>query len=133
MNHSYEQLIAPQLVDTRLKLHLMLQFLNHPQLVTSAGALSERLRENPWAVAEALEQLANNHLLAASIQLGTPFYRLGSDLLYSARLERLLDAFNDPHQRDRIHSLVADADREREYYAMLADQRALGQPIALVA
>jgi hypothetical protein len=133
MNHSYEQLIAPRLLDSRLKLHLMLQFLNHPQLVTSAVALSERLRENPWAVADALEELAASHLLANTAQLGTPFYRLGSDLLHYARLERLLEAFNDPHLRDRIHDLVADADRERQYFAMLADERTVGLPMALVA
>jgi hypothetical protein len=96
-------------------------------------ALSERLRENPWAVAEALEELAASRILTAFTRLGTSFYRLGSDLPHRTQLEHLLDAFNDPQQRDRIHGLVADADRERQYDAMFADARAVGTSFALVA
>lgn len=134
MNASYEQLLAPRLLDSRLKLHLILQFLIHPQLATTAAALSERLRENPWAVAEALAELAECQMLVCSAQQGKLDYRLSADLLHQTRLERLFEAFNDPSKRDQIHAHVHEANRERQYRILLAsDERAVGQYTALVA
>src|SRR6266487_402151 len=103
MNTSYEQLIAPCLLDSRLKLHLLLQFLIHSQLATTATTLSERLRENPWAVAEALAELAEQNLLTSAMIQGLLIYRLGSDIMYLAGFERLVEDFNDPLKRDQIH------------------------------
>jgi hypothetical protein len=134
MNTSYEQLITPQLLDSRLKLHLVLQFLIHPQLATTATTLSERLRENPWAVAEALSELAEQHLLASVMHQGRPVYRLGSDVLHRAKLALLLEDFNDPQKRDHIHALVRAAHDERQYHSWLAgDERVVGQQMLLVA
>ena len=119
MTNSYEQLIAPRVLDSRLKLHLVLQFLIHSQLVTTAAMLSERLRENPWAVAEALEELAEQQLLTRAMNQGKLIYRVGSNLMYRARLARLAEDFDDPHQRDRIHALVQAAHGERQFSAWL--------------
>ena len=127
MNTSYEQLIAPRLLDSRLKLHLLLQFLIHSQLATTAATLSERLRENPWAVAEALEELAEQHLLTSAINQGKMIYRLGSDILHRARLDCLAEDFNDPLKRDHIHALVHTAHWERQFHTWLAtNERAVG-------
>jgi hypothetical protein len=134
MNASYEQLLAPRLLDSRLKLHLILQFLIHPQLVTTAAALSERLRENPWAIADALAELAECQMLTCNTQQGKLVYRLSADLLHRSRLERLFEDFNDPLKRDQIHAHVHEANRERQYHILLAgDERVVGQYTALVA
>ena len=134
MNTSYEQLIAPRLLDSQLKLHLVLQFLIHPQLTTTASTLSERLRENPWAVSEALSELAEQRLITSTTQQGRPIFRRGQDALHHARLAQLLDAFDDPQKRDHIHALVRVAHDERQYCAYLTgDERAVGQPVSLIA
>jgi hypothetical protein len=134
MNTSYEQLIAPRLLDSRLKLHIVLQFLIHAQLATSAATLSDRLRENPWAVAEALAELADQNLLASALSQGKLIYRLGFDRVHLARLALLLEDFNDPLKRDQIHALVRSANRERQFRACLAnDDHLTGQQIALGA
>lgn len=134
MNTSYEQLIAPRLLDSPLKLHIVLQFLIHAQLATSAATLSDRLRENPWAVAEALAELAEQNLLASGVSQGKLIYRLGSDILHLARLALLLEDFNDPLKRDQIHALVRSANRERKFQSWLdGEERAVGQQLALVA
>ena len=134
MTTSYEQLIAPQLVDSQLKLHLVLQFLIHPQLATTASTLSERLRENPWAVSEALSELAEQRLLTSTTQQGRPIFRRGPGAQHHARLAQLLEAFDDPQKRDRIHALVRVAHDERQYCACLTyDERAVGQTMSLIA
>ena len=128
MNTSYEQLIAPRLLDSRLKLHLLLQFLIHSQLATTASTLSERLRENPWAVAEALAELAEQNMLTSVTIQGLLMYRLGSDIMHLAGFKRLAEDFNDPLKRDLIHKLVQMAHCEREYCTWLtADELAVGQ------
>jgi len=128
MKTSYEQLIAPRLLDSRLKLHLLLQFLIHSQLATTAATLSERLRENPWAVAEALAELAEQNLLMSAMCQGMLIYQLSSDIMYLAGFERLAEDFDDPLKRDQIHALVHAANWERQFRAWLAaDERAVGQ------
>jgi hypothetical protein len=128
MKTSYEQLIAPRLLDSRLKLHLLLQFLIHSQLATTAATLSERLRENPWAVAEALTELAEQNLLMSAMRQGMLIYQLSSDIMYLAGFERLAEDFDDPLKRDQIHALVRAANWERQFHAWLtADERAVGQ------
>jgi hypothetical protein len=128
MKTSYEQLIAPRLLDSRLKLHLLLQFLIHSQLATTAATLSERLRENPWAVAEALTELAEQNLLMSAMYQGMLIYQLSSDIMYLAGFERLAEDFDDPLKRDQIHALVRAANWERQFHAWLtADERAVGQ------
>ena len=122
MSTSYEQLIAPRLLDSRLKLHVLLQFLIHSQLATTAATLSERLRENPWAVAEALAELAEQNLLASAQQQGKPIYRLGSDIVQLTRLALLLEDYHDPLKRDQIHALVRSANRERQFHAWFASE-----------
>jgi hypothetical protein len=127
MNSSYEQLIAPRLLDSRLKLHLLLQFLIHSQLATTAATLSERLRENPWAVAEALAELAEQNLLMSATYQGRLIYQLSSDIMYLAGFERLAEDFDDPLQRDRIHALVRAANWERQLHTShTADERMVG-------
>jgi hypothetical protein len=134
MNTSYEQLIAPRLLDSRLKLHLLLQFLIHSRLATTAATLSERLRENPWAVAEALAELAEQNLLTSAMIQGLLIYQLGSDIMHLAGFERLMEDFNDPQKRDQIHDLVHTAHWERQFHTWLAtNERAVGQDMAQMA
>lgn len=119
MNSSYEHLITPYLVDSRLKLHLLLHYVLHPGLRISAPALSERLRENPWAVAEALNELAEAGLLARTGADGTPIFLLGAQLEHGSALSRLFDAFNDPFVRDQMYARVRDAQQERQFSSWL--------------
>ena len=115
MNASYDHLLAPNLLDSRLKLHLLLHYWMHPALSITAAALSERLRENPWAVAEALNELADAGLLARrATGCGTAF-QLGVLHEHYMALHLLVETFNDPLLRDLIYTGVHNAQRERQY------------------
>ncbi|HNP70459.1 MAG TPA: hypothetical protein PLO33_01940 [Kouleothrix sp.] len=125
MYANYEHLIAPRLIDSRLKLHLLLQFLIHPGLAATATTLGERVRENPWALAEALEELADAGLLA-SHGGDTAIYQLGERPEFLLPVSLLAEAFNDPFRREAIYALVKEAHHERQFRHYFAEQRAIG-------
>ncbi|MCS7290236.1 MAG: hypothetical protein NZ699_13990 [Roseiflexus sp.] len=73
----YEQeLISPGQIDSLLKLRLVLLFAEYPWLRMSAANAQQRLRENPWAVAEALDELANVGLLSKTECCGETVFRV---------------------------------------------------------
>ncbi|PMP86651.1 MAG: hypothetical protein C0183_03485, partial [Roseiflexus castenholzii] len=73
----YEQgLISPGQIDSLLKLRLVLLFAEYPWLRMSSATAQQRLRESPWAIAEALDELAHAGLLSKTEYGGQPMYRL---------------------------------------------------------
>lgn len=115
MNASYDHLLVPHLLDSRLKLHLLLHYWMHPAVSLSAAAVSERLRENPWAVADALNELADAGLLARRASDDGVAFQLGVRHEYRLALHLLVETFNDPLLRDVIYTGVHNAYRERQY------------------
>lgn len=116
MDASYDELIAPHLLNSRLKLHLLLHYLAHSRLCISAAALSERLRENPWDVAEALNEMAEMGLLVRCNNDGPARYTLTEEQEHSYLLQQLVEAFNDPLAREHLYARVRDIHRDRQFY-----------------
>ncbi len=98
-----------------LKLLLLLLYWMHPAVSLSATAVSERLRENPWAVADALNELADAGLLARRASDDGVAFQLGVRHEYRLALHLLVETFNDPLLRDVIYTGVHNAYRERQY------------------
>jgi hypothetical protein len=119
MKMSYNDLLAPGLIDSALKLQILLLFSRNPGLCGEMWSLSEWLREAPWDVEAALAALATVGVLVP-IADGEHFqYRLDLGLEHLVLLERLVTAFDDPQQRDQIHTLIRAADQERRFRAWL--------------
>src|SRR5438874_7564022 len=95
-------LIVPGLVDSSLKLHLLLLFYRNPRLSSTAGSLSEWLRECPWGIEEAAEALADAGFLARVAQRGRIQYRLEPSREWWTLLERLATYYDDPLRRDEV-------------------------------
>lgn len=134
MNAEYEQLIVPRMIDSRLKLQLLMQFFNHPGQSSTAAALSERIHEAPWEMSDALEGLAACGLLSYTVLGGPACYRLGTQPNLRRQLEHLADAFNDPLLRDEIYSRVREAQRESQFSTCLnTHQRAVGHTGLVIA
>jgi len=120
MEASCKSLIAPGLVDSRLKLHLLLLFYRHPRLSAEAWSLSEWLHESPWAIEEAIESLADIGFLAWIEGQPHRQYRLEPSLERWTLLQRLAALYDDPQRRDDIDTLMRLADQERRFRAWLA-------------
>lgn len=125
MNVSFASMFQPNIIDSRLKLHIVLLCHRHPQLWFGTTTLVERLRESPWAISEALDELAQHGLLQRT-QSGEPRYRLAAE--QHGPLGSLAAHFNDPLRRDQLDMLVQAAAQERIIQELTADERTLGKP-----
>ena len=122
VERSYANLIAPGLIDTTLKLQLILLFYRHPRWDGAVARLSEWLCENPWAVQEAVDGLVEAGLLGQAAMRGaTPHYRLEPNGDYRLALEQLVRCFDDRLRRDEIYTLVRSADQERLFRTLTKD------------
>jgi hypothetical protein len=122
---NWTYLIAPGLIDSYLKLRLLLVFIRHRQLRGPLASLAQRLPGNPWALEEALDALAEAGLLERARTVGAPEYALASSSEHRMSLAHLALSFDDPHQRDEIYALVHAAEQERRFHEALADRRAI--------
>jgi len=117
MDASCKSLIGPGLIDSSLKLQLLLLFYRHPRLYGEAHRLIDWLHESPWAIEEALDALATTGLIARSEQQGRTMYRLELNTALWPQLDRLAICYDDPFRRDEIYMLVREANRERRFRA----------------
>jgi len=108
------------MIDTSLKLQLLLLFYRHPRYCGDYRSLSEWLREGPWVVQESLEALSEAGFLGCVEASQRICYRLEPSLEHWDTLEQLAICYDDPLQRDQIYSLLRQADRERQFQASLA-------------
>jgi hypothetical protein len=116
MKTSYRGLITAGLVDSTLKLRLLLLFYRQPRLCGTAGGLSQRLCESPWAVEEALEALTERGFLSLGAGEDGRSYRLVAQPAHQAFLQWLVICDNEPYRHDDIYALVRAVEQERRFH-----------------
>jgi hypothetical protein len=127
METGCDAVIRTGLVDSALKLHLLLIFHEQHGLRSGVPRLSVWLGEGPWAVAAALEELTDAGFLARCPGPAGLEYRLASQPERRMLLEWLAACFADPQRRDTVYTLLRAADKERRFQEWLAtEQRAVG-------
>jgi hypothetical protein len=132
MKMSYTGLLAPGLIDSALKLHLLLLFSRHPGLCGEMWSLSEWLRETPWDVEAALAALATVGVLVQCEDGEHLQYRLELGLEHWVVLERLVTAYDEPQQRDQIHTLIRAVDQEQRFRAWVVAEEGISGEYELV-
>lgn len=133
MEAVWTKLIAPGMIDTSLKLQLLLRFYQHTRLCSDVLSISEWLREPPWEVGEALDALAGIGFLTRIEGPRSTHYRLDPSLEVWEVLEQLARAYDDPLQRDAIHTALRHANDERRFQAWLAQAHGATEEPLLVA
>jgi len=118
MERNEAGLVSPGQIDSLLKLRLVLLFAEYPWLRMNAATAQQRLRESPWAIADALDELASAGLLSRVECCGQPMYRLTTVPEQRLRLEHLARSFDDPQRRDEIYDLVRATHQERRFRDM---------------
>lgn len=103
------QQLLEQVIDSPVKLQLLLLFYENPRLETSPRALAERVCRDIWSVSQALHELADDGILhRAATANGDPVYRYGPDHGHLESIARLIHGYNDPLERDRLHCTIRD-------------------------
>jgi hypothetical protein len=120
METSCKSLITPGLIDSALKLQLILLFHRHPHYCGDSWTVSEWLRDNPWAIEEALEALAEAGFLGRGLASGHTKYQIELSLGHWDAVKKLVACYEDPLRREQIYSLVHLADRERRFRACIS-------------
>jgi len=114
MGVSSEQLFAPGLVDSALKLRALLLFFRYPRWCDGPANLSGWLGEDDRGVLDqALESLVKAGFLGRVEQQGRIMYRLAPCPDRRLLLERLAIACDDPQRRDGISTWVRAAEQAR--------------------
>ena len=114
MGTSSEQLITPGLVDSVLKLRVLLLFFRYPRWCDGPANLSGWLGEDDRRVLDqALESLAKAGFLGRIEQQGCIMYHLAPCPERQALLEPLAIACDDPQRRDGVGARVRAAEQSR--------------------
>jgi hypothetical protein len=122
MERTCTKLIGPGMIDTPLKLQLVLLFCRNPSWSGAPERVSEWLHESPWAVEEALEALFAAGLLERRAPQNVTEFRLNPSSEHWLWLDRLVRCFEDPLERDSVYQAVRNADRERQFRACAHEQ-----------
>ncbi len=128
MGASSDQLIAPGLVDSALKLRVLLLFSRYPRWCDGTANLSGWLGEDDrWALDQVLEALANAGFLGRIEQQGRSLYHLAPCPWRWGLLERLAIDYDNPQRRASINARVrAAAQARRSQSEAVAAEHAIG-------
>lgn len=103
------QQLLEHAIDSPVKLHLLLVFYENPRLEATPRAIADRICRDIWSVAEALQELAEDGVMVhAATANGDPLYRYGPAVDHLEAIERLINGYNDPLERDLLHRSLRD-------------------------
>ncbi|HMP43139.1 MAG TPA: hypothetical protein PKA05_22380 [Roseiflexaceae bacterium] len=122
MDATYHELIAPGLIDSPIKLKILLVYCRYPQLQVSAVRMRQWLSETPWELEESLQELTAAGLLRVTLQHEQAEYCFAPSPAMTHYVRALLLHFDDPEQRDAIYELVDIADTERRFLKATANR-----------
>jgi len=129
MDKLCQSLIAPGLIDTPLKLQVLLLFYRHPRWRGDARRLSEWIHESPWLIEEVLNALVAAGFLASVVQHDHALYCLQPGLERWTTLVQFVRCYDDPLRREEIYTSVRAADRERQFLALAVGAGAGAYPV----
>ncbi|MFQ3631489.1 hypothetical protein [Roseiflexus sp.] len=104
-------------IDTPLKLQLVLMFAEHQNLCATAAQVADRIYRDIWSTREALRELAESGVLSEASTKNGPAYAFCPSHELAEPIRRLLQCYNEPLERDLIHrtlrEIVGDASYRR--------------------
>ena len=97
--------LLEQVIDSPIKLQLLLLCYENPRFEGSASQVAERIYRDIWSTREALRELAEDGLLFTT-GAGDPVYRYRPCPEYREPIFRLVQSYNEPLERDQLqHTL----------------------------
>jgi hypothetical protein len=95
------QRLLEQVIDSPIKLQLLLIFYENPRFEGTAAQIAGRLYRDIWSTRDALSELTEDGLLA-TVAGGEPIYRYRPCTEYCEPIFRLVQSYNEPLERDQL-------------------------------
>lgn len=96
------QHLLEQVIDTPIKLQLLLLYYENPRMEGSALQIAGRIYRDIWSTREALSELAADSILGAATASEEPIYRYRPRADYADAIFRLVQSYNEPMERDQV-------------------------------
>lgn len=100
--------LLEQAIDTPIKLQLLLMFYENPRMEGTARKIAERIYRDIWSTDEALRELAEDGIFAASNSTNDPVYRYRPRADFIEPIFRLVQSYNEPMERDDLQRALRE-------------------------
>ena len=101
--------LIESVIESPVKLHLLVMFHENQRLEATASAVADRICRDIWSVSEALAQLADDGvMMQAATAHGDSVYRYGPTAELRPLLERFMRSYDDPLERDIIQRAIRE-------------------------
>jgi hypothetical protein len=101
------QRLLEQVIDSPIKLQLVLMYYESPRFEGTAHQIAQRIYRDIWSTHEALRELADDGLLSASGS-GEPVYSYRPRAEYREPIFRLVQSYNEPLERDHVQRALRE-------------------------
>ncbi len=102
------QRLLEQVIDSPIKLQLLLMFYENPRMEGTSSQIAERIYRDIWSAREALRELAEDGILSATSQVGEVVYRYRPRADCVEPIFRLAQSYNEPLERDQLQRLLRE-------------------------
>ncbi len=101
--------LIESVIESPVKLHLLVMFHENQRLEATASAVADRICRDIWSVSEALAELAEDGvILQGSTAHGDPAYRYGPTAELCPLIVRFMRSYDDPLERDVIQRAIRE-------------------------
>ena len=108
------QRLLEQVIDSPIKLQLLLLYYENPRFQGTGSEIAARTYRDIWSTREALRELAEDGLLSAT-GASDPVYGYRPHSEYRESIARLIQCYNEPLERDRLQVALQAIARNAPY------------------
>lgn len=107
--------LLEHVIDTPIKLQLVLLFHESAGLCTTPTQLAQRAYRDIWSTREALRELAEDGVLQARADCDEPQYQYRSRAEHTDAIDALVQSYNEPLTRDALLSALREIAGDAPY------------------
>ena len=115
MNDPCVRQLLEEAIDSSIKLQFLLLFHEDSRLEITAQQIANRSYRDIWSTREALQELCQDGILAPS-SAEDPQYRYQPRQDLIERIERLVQSYNEPIERDAIQHMLREVSSDASFH-----------------
>jgi hypothetical protein len=116
MNDTMTLWLINHVIDTPVKLQLVIMFHERQCVEATPSWFSQHAYRDIWSIREALQELAEDGVLRAQPGIDEPVYYYHPAPEYVEPLAHLFQSYNDPLERGHLQQIIRDTSYYAPYY-----------------